>query len=307
MPDPKSHRDGQLDRHEIERSFGRAASNYEKHAWLQREVRSRLYERLDNVSEETTFEPYRIVDIGCGPAFGTLALKQRYPKATVTGLDLAFPMCRQASLQNQHKWRQKSRINVVQADTLKLPLAAHSVDLLISNLTLQWIEQWPDLLAGFRRVLKPQGLLLFSSFGPDTLVELRDSWAQIDHQKRVNEFIDQHIIGDQLLAAGFVNPVIDIDRITATYDKVTTLLNDLKTIGAHNAHSQRQRSLTGKSKFNAMQNAYEGYRNADGSLPATWEVMYAVAWGPEPGQPIRGEQGETAAFSVESLRRTLKQ
>jgi len=285
-----------FDRQAIRRSFARAAQHYEEHAWLQKEVRTRLYERL------TEFEltPQLIVDLGCGSGHGTAELKQRYRSADIIGIDLAHAMCK--SCQQQSRWRH--RLHSVQADATALPIADHKVDVLIANLSLQWVSDLPAVLTHIRRVLKPDGVMLFSTFGPDTLMELRQAWASVDNQPRVSHFIDQHIIGDLLLSTGFRNPVMDCDRMTATYSKVNGLMQDLKVIGAHNALQDRPRGLTGKHKFNAMKQAYESYRDKQtGQLPATWEVVYATAWGAPEGQPVRSpEGGERALFSVNSLR-----
>lgn len=289
-----------FDRQAIQRSFGRAASDYEQHAWLQREVRSRLYERLDDMR----VAPQRIVDLGCGSGAGAAELKQRYRQAEVIGVDIAAAMCRETH--KQSRWRRP--VYAIQADARAIPLAANSADLMIANLALQWVDDLPAVLNGVRRILKPDGMLLFSTFGPDTLMELRQAWATVDDQPRVSSFVDQHIIGDLLLSTGFRDPVMDCDRITATYSDVDILMRDLKVIGAHNAQTGRPRGLTGKHKLNAMRKAYATFRDPNnGQLPATWEVVYATAWGPQDGQPMRNpEGGETASFSIESLRQGLK-
>lgn len=289
-----------FDRREIQRAFGRAASDYEQHAWLQREIRGRLYERLQDLRTE----PERIVDLGCGSGAGTAELKQQFRHAEVIGVDIAAAMCRET--QKQSRWRRP--LHAIQADAKAIPLAANSVDVLIANLALQWVTDLPAVLNNIRRILKTDGMLLFSTFGPDTLMELRQAWAAVDDQPRVSSFVDQHVIGDLLLSTGFSDPVMDCDRITATYPDVDTLMRDLKSIGAHNAQKNRPRGLTGKNKINAMRQAYAGFRDPDTrQLPATWEVVYATAWGPQNGQPVRNpEGGETAAFSVESLRQGLK-
>jgi malonyl-CoA O-methyltransferase len=282
-----------FDRQRIARAFGQAAADYEQHAWLQREVRARLYERL----EYFPLQPKVIVDIGCGSGHGSAELKRRYAKATVIGLDLAAGMCLQT--RKQSRWRRP--VHSILADAMQLPLASRSVDLLISNLTLQWLTDLPGFLRVVRRVLKPGGLLLFSSFGPDTLQELRQAWASVGEPARVSEFIDLHIVGDCLVAAGFRDPVLDCDRITATYPAVESLLRDLKNIGAGKARSDRPRQLTSRGKLQAMQQAYVKQHAEAGRIPATWEVVYATAIGPEPGQPIRTGSGEQASFPVDQI------
>ncbi len=282
-----------FDRRRIARAFGQAAADYEQHAWLQREVRARLYERL----EHFPLQPDVVLDVGCGSGHGSAELKRRYPRAMLIGLDLAGSMCQQT--RKQSRWRRP--LHSIQADTMHLPLASRSVDLLISNLTLQWLDDLPAFFRGVRRVLKPGGLLLFSSFGPDTLQELRQAWASVGEQARVSEFIDQHVIGDWLVAAGFRDPVTDCDRITATYPDVGGLLQDLKSIGAGNARGDRPRQLTSRGKLQAMQQAYRDQHTCDNHITATWEVVYATAVGPEPGQPVRSGDGEQASFPVDQI------
>jgi len=284
-----------FDRQRVASAFGRAAVDYEQHAWLQREVRARLYERLEHFS----LQPQVIVDVGCGSGHGSAELKRRHPRASVIGLDLAAGMCRQT--RKQSRWRRP--LQAVQADAMRLPLAAASVDLLVSNLTLQWLDDLPAFLQTVRRVLKPGGLLLFSTFGPDTLQELRLAWASVGEQARVSEFIDQHVIGDWLVAAGFRDPVMDCDRITASYPDVSSLMHELKSIGAGNARSDRPRQFTSRSKLLAMQQAYRERFSQGSNIQASWEVVYATAIGPQPGQPIRTGTGEQASFPVDKIMR----
>ena len=162
----------QLDQSRIAHQFGRAAGSYEKHDVLQREVQSLLLDRLDFYLQT----PQRVVDIGAGTGRGSALLKQRYPKAEVIAIDLALPMLRAAK--KHSSWR-KPFLRVC-AEATALPLADHSVDVLHSNLCFQWVDTLPPLFAECVRVLKPGGMLVFSSFGPDTLKELRAAWAEAD-------------------------------------------------------------------------------------------------------------------------------
>jgi malonyl-CoA O-methyltransferase len=124
------------------------------------------------------------------------------------------------------------------------------------------------------------GLLLFSTFGPDTLKELRAAWQAADDGVHVHDFTDMHDLGDALVRARFADPVMDVERLTLTYSDVEGVLQDLKAIGAHNAARERPRALTGKARFARFRAAYEGFRNSDGRLPASHEVVYGHAWAP---------------------------
>ena len=286
--------DFHLDKHQVRQNFGRAATSYEKHDVLQQEVQSALLERLDFY----TADPVRIVDVGAGTGRGTALLKKRYAKAEVIAIDLALPMLRAAK---QHaSWRKP--FQRVCAEATALPLADHSADVLHSNLCFQWIDDLQALFGECVRVLKPGGLLAFSSFGPDTLKELRASWAEADQQPHVSRFLDMHDVGDAMLAAGLRDPVLDVHRYTLTYSEPRKLLEELQGLGATNADQTRDRGLTGKARYKRMLAAYETMR-LDGRIPATWEVVTAHAWGPPPGQGRRGaDGGEIASFSVDSLR-----
>jgi len=284
-----------LDTGAIRRAFGRAAPGYDDHAWLQAEVRERLLERLDEID----LDPDVVLDLGCGTGAGAARLKRCYRKAQVIGADLAPPMV--AELRRRHSsWRRP--LHGVVADAARPPLARHSVDLIFANLTLQWCERLDRVLNALRRVLRPGGVLLFSTFGPDTLRELRSAWSQVGGGQRTSEFIDLHIIGDWLVQAGYREPVMDAEHITSTYARVRDLLDELKAIGAANAHAERPRGLTTAARLRGMAQAYESFRT-DAGVPATWEVVYGMARGPAEGQPVRTGEGEVASFSVDSLRR----
>ena len=154
------------------------------------------------------------------------------------------------------------------------------MDLIISGLTLQWCQDLPKVFKEFRRVLAPGGLLLFSSFGPETLTELRQSWAAVDELAHVNAFADMHDVGDALMQSGFLDPVMDMEMLTVTYNDVKTVMRDLKQIGAHNVMQGRSHNITGKSKLQKMIESYEQFR-LDGLLPVTHEIVYGHAWTPE--------------------------
>ena len=286
--------DFHLDRAQVRRAFGRAASQYEQHDALQREVGARLRERLQMLDAP----PARVLDVGAGTGLGTAVLRKAYPGAEVIALDLALPMLRAA--RRHAGWRRP--FARVCADAQALPLPDRAIDLLHSNLCIQWIDDPAPLFAEFARVLKPGGLLLLSSFGPDTLGELRAAWAAADGvHAHVSRFLDMHDLGDAALAAGLRDPVLDVERLTVTYADVPALLRELKGLGATNADAARERGLTGKARYRRMLDAYAS-RRRDGRIASTWEVVYLHAFGAPEGQPRRAGDGEIATFSVERLR-----
>lgn len=260
-----------LDRLQLRAAFERAARGYDAAAALQQEVAGRLLERL----ELTTIRPTRMLDLGCGTGGNLRALQRRYPQARLFACDLALNMLL-AARRRLGFWR---RVPLACADALHLPFAAGAFDLIYCNLVLQWCDDLDRALVELRRTLAPHALLLFSSFGPDTLKELRAAWRAVDGFNHVNRFIDMHDVGDALIRAGFVEPVMDVERLTLTYTNVQALARDLKAVGAHNVTAGRPRGLGGRRRAANLASAYERFRR-DGRLPATYEVVYGTAWTP---------------------------
>lgn len=267
------------DKARVRAAFEKAASSYDAAAVLQREVSDRMAERLQYIK----VEPAVILDAGTGTGYGAAQLRSQYPEARVVELDVAHAML-QASLNRQQqnqsflkKWLNRQQPWQVVADVERLPLADASVDMIWSNLTIQWVNIPDSVFAEFQRVLKPGGMLMFSTLGPDTLFELRDAFKGIDGATHVNEFIDMHDLGDALVRSGFAEPVMDIDRIVMTYPDVKAVMTDLKAIGAHNATQGRSRGLMGRKTWEAIGANYEQLRT-NGALPATYEVVYGHAW-----------------------------
>jgi malonyl-CoA O-methyltransferase len=272
----------QLERHRIGRRFSAASGSYDSAARLQAMVRTELLERLPNFK----VTPRRVLDLGAGTGHATLELKRRYRDALVVGMDLAPGMLREAGqrLGWRERWlggrlagRRGSRFERVAGDAYRLPLADHSIDLVFSSLMLQWCDDLDAALAEIHRVLQPGGLLLFSSFGPATLQELRAAWAAVDDAPHVNRFLDMHDVGNALMQAGLDQPVLDTDTHELQYDTPLELMRDLQRIGANNVAAGRRRGLTGRRALAAMTSRYETFRR-DGALPATYEVVYGVAW-----------------------------
>jgi malonyl-CoA O-methyltransferase len=283
-----------LQPHWTRRSFDRAAHSYDSAAIIHREVRGNLLQRL----ELTRLQPRVVLDAGAGTGHASRALKRRYPKALVVALDSSRGML--AAAARQRSWLRP--FERVCADAELLPLGDGSVDLVLSNLMLQWCN--PDaVFAEFRRVLKPNGLLSFSAFGPDTLRELRAAWREVDSHSHVHRFIDMHDLGDALVRSGFSAPVLDVERFTLSYLDVRKVAADLKATGAHNATAGRAKGLTSPSKFAGMEAAYESFRQ-DGRLPATYEVVFAHAWVPAPA--ARRSGADESSVSLEEIKRELR-
>ncbi len=282
-----------LDRGRLRASFDRASASYESAAGLQARVAAELLERLAVFA----FEPRVVLDLGAGTGRVTRELKRRYRRALVIALDLAPGMLREAR-RHQQWWRRFERVC---GDALRLPLADASVDVVFSSLMLQWCEPLDTALAECRRVLKPDGFFAFSTFGPDTLHELRGAWASADGYNHVNHFVDVHEVGDALVRSGLMEPVLDVDRVEVGYPDALSLMRDLKAIGAHNVTAGRPRALVGRARLKRMQDAYEAFRRDD-RLPATYEVIYGASWGAAGRRTAAAIAGE-ARIAPGSIRR----
>jgi len=285
-----------FDARHVRRAFSRAATGYDAAAALQHEVESRLLESLDYLKEA----PGVAVDLGSGPASAAHAMRKRWPRARVVAIDLALPMLQEAR-RRAPPWRPLRRsVDLVCADARALPLADDSVDVLVSNLCLQWVEDLPAVFAGLRRVLRPGGFLLLSTFGSETLHELREAFAAADARPHVSPFADIAAFGDALVHAGFRDPVLDRDTYRQHHDDLPSLMRQLRALGATNALAGRRRTLTGRARFAAAARAYESVRT-DAGLPATWEVLQAHAWAPPPGAPIREGGVEVTRVPVDQV------
>ena len=267
-----------LDKRLLRRSFERAAAGYDAAAVLQHEVCRRMLARLEFVKHD----PTAILDAGSGTGNVVAALRTHYPRAAIYALDIAHAMVLRAPARISWWQRLCGRgVQPICGDIERLPLHGAAVGMVWSNLALQWLNDLPRAFAELHRVLSPGGLLMFSTFGPDTLKELRAAYRDTDEYSHVNRFIDMHDIGDMLVHGGFADPVMDMEYITLTYADVRALMRDLKAIGAHNVTAGRRPGLATRAMLAGVERNYERWRR-DGRLPATFEVIYGHAWVPLP-------------------------
>ena len=259
-----------LDKSAVRKSFNRCADDYDRLAVLQAEVLARLLERLDWVR----LQPERVLDLGCGTGQAIPALRQRYRGARVIALDLAERMLARA----RRRYGLLDRKWLVNADFEALPFRDDCIDLVFSSLSLQWSNDLMAALQEFRRIGREGGLLQFTTFGVDTLKELRAAWSEIDDRPHVHDFLDLHDIGDQMLGAGLREPVVDVETITLEYGNFRDLLRDLKGIGASNADIGRGRGLLTPARLRALEAAYREQGFHEGRYRATYEVVYGHAW-----------------------------
>jgi len=259
-----------LDKQSVKKSFNRAATGYDNAAILHEEVLNRLLQRLPSIRHQ----PATIIDIGCGTGRGVSGLQKIYPKARVYALDIAHEMSLRAS-QRYRFWSKKRQVT---ADMEQLPFKPRSFDLVFSSLALQWSNNLGDTLVEFARVGKPDGLLMFASFGPGTLTELDTSWRALETYPHVQQFVDMHNVGDALLAAGFSQPVVDVEIIRMEYDGFRALLDDLKNTGESNADVNRRRGLMTPARLRSLEKSYRQYGFENGKFIASYEVVYGHAW-----------------------------
>jgi malonyl-CoA O-methyltransferase len=256
------------DKKRIQNHFDIKAERYESYAVLQKEICDRMLERLGLV----TLKPEVVLDCGTGTGWGLQGLLKQFKKARLIALDLSLSMLQQS--RKKGGWLRKPEL--LCGDAESIPLADESVDLVFSNLMLQWCDEH-KVFAEFKRILKPGGLLMFSTFGPDTLKELKHSWSAVDDDVHVNSFVDMHDLGDALLAAGLAEPVMDMDMITLTYGHVSSVMADLKAIGANTTINKKYKGLVTPKKLKKVIETYEYFRMED-VVPATYEVLFGHAW-----------------------------
>jgi malonyl-CoA O-methyltransferase len=270
--------DAVLDSRIARRHFERAAGSYAGSSRLEAEIGGRMLERLDYIK----MVPRRVLDAGSGPLRDARLLGKRYRGAQVLPLDFSPGMLR-AGRGWFDSFRNKTSIC---ADLARLPLAHEAIDLVWSNMALHWAADPLAVMREFHRVLAVDGLLMFSTLGPDTLVELREAAGAA----RVHAFADMHDLGDMLVAAGFAEPVMDMERVTLVYADGAALLADLRASGqtcALSARSRGPRGLAGRGFRSALEARLEAHRR-EGKLPVSYEVVYGHAWKAAPKRTADG-------------------
>jgi len=265
-----------LDKSALRRAFDRAAPGYDRHAAVYRQVCERLLSRLDYIR----CDPQTAVDVGAGTGQAARLLLSRYPACNVIAADLSHGMLRNIARSRLRRRNPRP----VQCDAAALPVPDASVDLLVSASTFHLCHDYAQLFREIKRVLRPRGVLLFATFGPDTLRELRDAWAQVDDAVHVHEFADMHDLGDAMLGAALVDPVVDGEHLHVTYARPQGVMDDLKAAGSSNASRRRARGLLGRRALQRLLSVYP--RAADGSCVATYEVVYGHAWGSQAGEHV---------------------
>ena len=276
-------------------AFNAHAAEYERAATVQTEIGDRLFERLHYLN----IKPRFVLDLGCGPGLFSARLKKHYPDAQIIGLDLAYNMLMCA--RQKQGWRRKW--GLVNADMTALPFASGVFDLVFANQVVHWSNPLSAVMSELNRVMRPEGCLMFSTLGPDTFQELRQAFSTADAYSHVNVFPDMHDVGDCLLAEYFLDPVVDMEILTAHFNGLPALLRTLKAQGVRNINPLRNQGLTGKQAWLRFEHAMAAQSISVGKFPLTYEVVYGHAW---KGAQRRTSRGVETLISVSSLKASLK-
>lgn len=289
-----------FDRRLVALHRARAASGLDGHDFLFREVAERLADRLDDINRRFP----RALDLGCHNGAVAAVLGGRGGVETLVQADLAPEMAARAA---------KRRLPVLACPTLAcdeeaLPFAPASFDLILSCLSLHWVNDLPGALLQMRVALKPDGLLLAAMLGGDTLTELRQCLAEAEIagagglSPRVSPFADTRDAGALLQRAGFALPVVDSDRIAASYPDALALMRDLRGMGETNAVIERRRAGLGRTVlFDAVERYRVRHGDERGRIQATFQVIYLTAWAPDAAQQKPLRPGSAARRLADAL------
>lgn len=253
-----------LDKQRVRASFAKASNSYDAMAVLQRKVGQHLFDNI-SITEKT-----EILDLGCGTGFFTQLIAESNQDADIYALDLALSMLDKTKSREQCK-----NVHLVCADAEQLPFIDNSMQLVSSNLALQWCQNLEQLFSGVHRVLGENGSFVFSTFGIDALNELKSAWAMVDDYPHVNEFCSKFMIQSALEKAGFIDVQIESHTYYSKYKSVLDLMRELKGIGAHNVSQGRKKTLTSKGDMQSMFAAYP--KELDDGIKASFEIMYVMA------------------------------
>lgn len=273
---------------EICKGFSKQASVYEKNAKAQNEIGRRLFERLDYLKMQPRF----VLDLGCGAGQFTDLLKKRYPQAQIVGLDLSEAML----LESKKKQHQDNNWHLVAGAMQNLPFDSQVFDLVFANQVIHWAPSLPLVFNELNRIMCNEGCLMFTTLGPDTFIELKQTWQQVHAFRHTNDFIDMHDIVDMLVASCLLDPVIDREVLTLQYPDLQTLLKSLQSQGVRNIHTKRNQGLTGKNAWALFEAAYKKLITTEAKYPLTYEVIYGQAW--------KGQKGVNETYIPVSILKT---
>jgi malonyl-CoA O-methyltransferase len=253
---------------DVRRRFDRAAGRFHEADFVHRVTREGLLQRL----RPMTTAAATVIDLGCATGAAVPLLEKRFRRARVIAVDFSAAMLRVV----RSKKTLFSRRHAVQADARALPFADASIDVVFSNLMLPWTDDLDAVFAAVARVLRKDGLFVFSTLGPDSFLELREAWGAVDAGEHVHRFPDMHDVGDALVRAGLRDPVLDVDRLSVSYQGAGALFRDLTATGARNSLRNRQRGLMGRERFRRFTDRFFAGGEA---RSLTLELVYGHCWG----------------------------
>jgi len=262
-----------LNEHHIRRRFENAAAHFDEADFVHAETRQGLLQRIEPLLVNAS----TIVDLGAATGSAHAGLSKRFKGARIVAVDIAHNMLQQA--RRKKSWFAKSAYT--QASARALPFADQSIDVVFANMLLPWLDDPTPVLTEVARVLQKGGMFAFATLGPDSLQEIRRAWSSVDAGHHVNRFPDMHDLGDGLVNAGLKDPVLDVDRLTISYADTRSVFADLTAAGARNSQQQRQATLTGKRRFDAMRAALEKPARG-GKISLDLEIVYGHCWGAGP-------------------------
>lgn len=275
-----------LDSRHVRRRFERAAANFDDADFVHAVTREGLLSRLQPLVVEASI----IIDLGSATSSANKMLQKRFGRAHIISVDLAHNMLQRG--REKRSWLSKS--SYVQATAAALPFTSQSIDVVFSNMLLPWIDDPTPVFAEIARVLRKGGVFAFATFGPDSLLEIRRAWSKVDDNAHVNHFMDMHDLGDGLLNAGLADPVLDVDRLSISYDDAEKLFADLTAAGGRNALRGRNRSLVGKQRFRRMTDELQR-AGSDGKITLDLELVFGHCWS-------TGPKMDAADFRVDASR-----
>ena len=261
----------------IAKSFDNKSDSYDQYSFVQKEVADRLIDRIKSLK----FDPINILDIGSGTGYLAKKLESHFPKANLFCLDISEKMSIACKLKNK-------RMYTICADTEFLPFKNLSFDLIISSFTFHWCSNLEKIFYDIKNILTEHGIFIFSTVGPDTLIELKSIFRKIDDNQHVNNFLDMHTFGDLLLSLDFSDPVMDVDRITVKYKSFDELLKSLRCTGSNVVMADRKRFL-GHRAISKIKSEYQG-NTEKGSILTTYEIIYAISWKNLPKNLIKNKK-----------------
>ena len=279
--------DHSLNTVDVRRHFDRAAHGFDNADFVHSVTRDGLFMRLQPV----VIDAQVVVDLGCATGSATRRLAKRFRGAKIIAVDLSRRMLE--ACRAKQGWF--SKVSSIQAEAMALPFADQSIDIVFANLMLPWADDPARLAEEVSRVLRKDGLFVFATLGPDSLLELRNAWADVDECEHVNRFLDMHDVGDSLVRAGLRDPVLDVDRLTVTYATAEMLFRDLTASGARNALTHRNRSLVGKGRLEAVRRRLEG---SGDNITLNLELVYGHCWGGGPRRASGDVRIDPASISV---------